>query len=83
MPRKDHEQLDVYEMERIVAQALLELADDPEQKPITFSLLVKRSDLPKHRVREVVDAWELRTVSGEEYLLTPALLERVRSVLKF
>jgi hypothetical protein len=81
MHRKDHDQLDIHEMERLVARALLELVDDPAQPPITFKLLVTRSELPKHRVREVIEEWGLRTVSGDEYLLSPAMVERVRSVL--
>lgn len=80
MQRKDHEQLDIHEMERMVAQALLGLIDDPRQPPITFKLLVSRSGLPKHRVREVVEDWQLRAVSGDEYLLTPAMVERVRTL---
>ncbi len=80
MPRKDHEQLDIHEMERMVAQAMLGLIDDPDQPPITFKLLVSRAGLPKHRVREVVEDWQLRPVSGDEYLLTPAVVERVREL---
>jgi hypothetical protein len=66
-------------MERMVARATLELIDDPGQPTVTFSRLVKLTGLPKHRVREVIDEWGWRTVSGDEFLLTPTLVERVRA----
>ncbi|MFT3923336.1 MAG: hypothetical protein QM778_12450 [Myxococcales bacterium] len=78
MPRRDHEQLDIYEMERLVARAVVDLIDDPRAPAITFKGLVARTELPKHRVREVIDEWQLRTVSGDEYLLTPELVEHIR-----
>jgi hypothetical protein len=80
MQRKDYEQLDVQEMERMVARAALELVDDPERPAVTFARLVKLAGLPKHRVREVIEEWGLRAVSGDEFLLTPTLVERLRGL---
>jgi hypothetical protein len=82
MKRDEYEQLDVFEVERILATTLIDLIDDPhEQHIITLALLTSRSGLPKRRVRELTEEWELRTMSGDEYMLTPELVERVRELL--
>gem|GEM_PF-5549181 len=78
MAHKDDEQLDVEEMERMVARAVIDLLDAPGAQPVTFRDLVRRTGLPKHRVREVVEEWQLRTLSGDEYLFTPESLEPIR-----
>jgi hypothetical protein len=80
MKRDDYEQLDIFEMERLVAGALV---DDPhEQHAITLSLLATRSGLPKRRVREITEELGMQTISSDEYLLTPEIVERVREVLE-
>lgn len=82
MSSKEHEQLDVYEMERMVAQALVDLVDAPgEQHRITARLLAARTKLPLYRVREVTDAWNLQTLSGDALWLGPDSLEHARQVL--
>lgn len=51
MNRQEYEQLDIHEMERRVAAALIDLVDDPKQQHrITLKLLATRSKLPLHRV---------------------------------
>jgi len=81
MNRKEYEQLDVHEIERMVARALLELVDDAhERQRITIKLLAARSKLPLHRVREVTDAWNLQALSGDELWLIPGTVERARAL---
>jgi hypothetical protein len=81
MKNREHEQLDIHEMERRVASALIELVDDPKDRHrITAKLLAVRSKLPLHRVREVTDAWNLQTLSGDEYWLGPGSVERAREL---
>jgi hypothetical protein len=82
MSTREHEQLDVYEMEHMVAQALIELVDAPgEQRGISARTLSARTKLPLHRVREVTDDWNLQTISGDTFWLGPESLERARKVL--
>jgi hypothetical protein len=77
-----HEELDIHEMERMVAAALIELVDDPRvHHRITPKLLALRSKLPLRRVREVTDEWNLQTLSGDEYWLGPDAIERARARL--
>jgi hypothetical protein len=81
MTEREHEQLDIHEMERRVAAALIELVDDPnERHRITPRLLAARSKLPLRRVREVTDDWNLQTISGDEYWLGPGSVERARAL---
>jgi hypothetical protein len=82
MSAKQHEQLDVYEMERMVAEALIALVDGPgAQQPISARLLATRTKLPLYRVREVTDAWDLQTLSGDAFWLGPESLARARKLL--
>lgn len=82
MNAKSHEELDVQEMERMVARALMALLNAPgEPRSITLKALIEGTGLPKRRVREVVDGWGLRTVSGDAYLLTPHVMEQVEALL--
>jgi hypothetical protein len=82
MSTKEHEQLDIHEMEHMVAQALIELVDAPGEQPgISARLLAARTKLPLHRVREVTDEWNLQTLSGDAFWLGPESLERARRVL--
>jgi len=77
----EHEQLDVNEMERMVAGALIALVDDRrEQHRITLRLLSARTHLPLHRVREITEAWQLRTESGDSLFLAPDALEHARQL---
>jgi hypothetical protein len=63
MDGRGHEQLDIHEMERRVAAALIELVDDPrERHRITPKLLAARSKLPLRQVREVRRQWTLRVI---------------------
>ena len=79
---REHEQLDIDEMERRVARALVDLVDAPgERQAITARLLAERSRLPLRRVREITDAWELRTLSGEELWLGSGTAARIRARL--
>ena len=79
MQSREHEHLDIDEMERRVALALLELVDDArERQRITPKLLAARTRLPIRRIREVTDAWNLQTLSGDEYWLGPGSVEHVR-----
>jgi hypothetical protein len=81
MNRREYEQLDIHEMERRVARALIELVDDPhERHRITLKLLAARSDLPLRRVREVTDAWHLQALSGDELWLVPGSVEAARKL---
>ena len=81
MDGREHEQLDIHEMERRVAVALIELVDDPrERHRITPRLLATRSNLPVRRVREVTDDWNLQTLSGDEYWLAPGSVEHARAL---
>jgi hypothetical protein len=81
MTDREHEQLDIHEMERRVAAALIELVDDPQKHHrITPRLLAARSKLPLKRVREVTDDWNLQTISGDEYWLGPGSVERARAL---
>jgi hypothetical protein len=76
---REHEQLDVDEMERMVARALVALVDQGrDQQPVSARLLAQRTKLPLHRVREVTDGWQLRTLSGDAFFLAPDVLERAR-----
>jgi hypothetical protein len=75
-----YEQLDIHEMERRVAVALVELVDDPHQHHrVTPRLLAARSKLPLRRVREVTNEWNLQTLSGDEYWLSPDSMEQARA----
>ena len=79
----EHEHLDIDEMERRVARALLALVDAPgERQAITAKLLASRSQLPLRRVREITDAWELRTLSGDELWLGSGSVARIRARLE-
>jgi hypothetical protein len=79
MNGREHEQLDIHEMERRVAVALIELVDDPhEHHRITPKLLAARCKLPLRRVREVTEEWNLQTLSGDEYWLGPDPMQRAR-----
>jgi hypothetical protein len=75
-----HEQLDIHEIERMVARALIEFVDDAnERQRITAKRLAERTGLPLRRVREVTDAWNLQTLSGDELWLGPGSVERARA----
>jgi len=81
MKDREHEGLDIQEMERRVAVALIELVDGPgERQPITLKVLAARTNLPRHRVREITDEWNLQTVSGDEFWLRSGSLERARAL---
>jgi hypothetical protein len=81
--RREHEQLDIDEMERRVARALLAVVDAPgERQAISAKLLAQRTQLPLRRVREITDAWELRTLSGDELWLGSGSVGRVRARLE-
>jgi hypothetical protein len=83
MSSREHEHLDIYEMERMVARALIALVDDREtHHRITPKLLASRSGLPLRRVREVTNEWNLQTLSGDEYWLGPGSVDRVRELLQ-
>ena len=80
---REHEQLDVDEMERRVARALLAIVDAPgERQAITPKLLAERCQLPLRRVREITEAWELRTLSGDELWLGTGSMARIRARLE-
>lgn len=80
MNSREHEQLDIYEMERMVAVALIALIDDArEQHRITPKLLAQRTGLPLRRVREVTDEWNLQMISGDEYRFHPGSVEQIRA----
>lgn len=80
MSDREHEQLDIDEMELRVALALIALVDDPhEQHRITPKLLAARSKLPLRRVREVAEAWNLQTLSGDEYWFGSGTLQHARA----
>lgn len=71
--------LDIDEMERRVAQALVDLIDDSrEQHKITIKLLSERSKLSPRRVREITNEWQLRTISGDELFLAPGTVDHAR-----
>ena len=81
MKDKEHEGLDIHEMERRVAVALIELVDGPgERQPVTLKLLSSRTNLPPRLVREIMDEWNLQTVSGDAYWLRSGSLERARAL---
>jgi hypothetical protein len=81
MNRQEYEQLDIHQMERMVARALLALVDDSrEHQRITLKRLATRTQLPLHRVREVTDAWNLQALSGDELWLIPGTVERARAL---
>jgi hypothetical protein len=81
MNRQEYEQLDIHEMERRVAAALIDLVDDPKQQHrITLKLLATRSKLPLRRVREVTDTWNLQALSGDELWLGPGSVEAARGL---
>ena len=81
-PNYEHEQLDIDEMERRVARALLELVDaSGERRAITARLLATRTQLPLRRVREITDAGELRTLSGDELWLGSGSVTHIRARL--
>lgn len=80
---REHEQLDIDEMERRVAHALLAAVDAPgERQAITAKLLAERSGLPLRRVREITDAWGLRTLSGDELWLGSGSVAHIRTRLE-
>ena len=80
---REHEQLDIDEIERRVARALLAIVDAPgDRQPITAKLLAERTQLPVRRVREITEAWELRTLSGEELWLGSGSVTRIRARLE-
>jgi hypothetical protein len=82
MNRQDYEQLDIQEMERMVARALVHLVDDPhERHRITLKRLAAQTKLPLRRVREVTDAWNLHALSGDELWLGPGSVEAARTLL--
>lgn len=71
--------LDIDEIERRVAQALVDLVDGPGEQPkITIKLLAARSKLSLRRVREVTNEWQLRTISGDELFLAPGTVDHAR-----
>jgi hypothetical protein len=79
--RDEHKHLDIHEMERRVAAALVKLVDDPgERQRITPRLLARLTNLPLHRVREVTDGWNLQTLSGDEYWLGPGSVAHAREL---
>lgn len=81
MKDREHESLNIHEVERRVAVALIEIVDSPgDHQPITLTLLAARSKLPRRRVREVTDEWNLQTPSGDTYLLSSGSMARVRAV---
>lgn len=81
MKDREYESLDIHEMERRVAVALIELVDAPgERQRITPKLLSARTNLPLRRVREITDDWNLQTLSGDEYSLRAGSLERARAL---
>ncbi len=80
MSSREHEALDIYEMERMVARALVELVDDRARPSISVKTLASRTGLPARRVREVTDAWNLRTLSGDELYLTPDAMDKAREL---
>jgi hypothetical protein len=81
MKDREHEGLDIHEMERRVAGALIELVDGPgERQRITLKLLAARTNLPQRCVREIMDEWNLQTLSGDEYWLRSGSLERARAL---
>lgn len=81
MKDREHESLDIHEMERRVAAALVEIVDGPgEPQPVTLTLLAARSKLPRRRVREITDEWNLQTPSGDTYLLSSGSMARVRAL---
>jgi hypothetical protein len=81
MKDREHEGLDIHEMERRVAVALIELVDGPgERQRITPKLLSARTNLPQRRVREITDEWNLQTLSGDVYWLRSGSLERARAL---
>jgi hypothetical protein len=81
MSSSQDEFLDIHEMERRVARALVALVDDRDtQHRITPKLLASRSGLSVRRVREVTNDWNLQTLSGDEYWLHPVLMEQVRAL---
>lgn len=78
---RQHEQLDVNELERLLARTLVALVDAPrEQLRISARLLAETSGIPLRRVREVLDEWQLQTVTGDALFLTPDVLEQVRAL---
>ncbi len=81
MKDREYEGLDIHEMERRVAAALIELVDAPgERRRITPKLLSARTNLPQRCVREITDEWNLQTLSGDEYWLRSGSLERARAL---
>jgi hypothetical protein len=76
--KRAHEELDIHEMERMVARALVELVDAPQRQRITAKVLAQRTGLPLRRVREVAEAWDLQTISGDEYSLGSGSVQRAR-----
>lgn len=83
MTNREPEALDIHQMERMVAQALVDLVDDRSTRhSITVKALAARSGLPVRRVREVTDAWNLRTLSGEELFLAPGSVDRARDIVE-
>lgn len=80
---REHEQLDIDEMERRVARALLDAVDAPgERQRISAKFLAESTQLPLRRVREITDAWELRTLSGDELWLGSGAVARIRARLE-
>jgi hypothetical protein len=78
---REHELLDVHEMERMVARALVELIEDrTTAHHISARVLAARTKLPLRRVREVVALWELRTVSGDALCLTAEAVAHARTL---
>lgn len=83
MANREHESLDIHEIERKVAQALVDLVDDRRgRQVVTVKLLASRAGLPVRRVREVTDSWNLRTLSGEELFLAPGSVDRARDLVE-
>lgn len=78
---RKQEPLDIHEMERRIAQAIVDLVDDAAtQHRITLALLAARTKLSARRIREVTDEWNLQTLSGDEYWFALGMLDRIREV---
>jgi len=78
---RERDQLDVFEIERMVARALVTLVEDRRaQHHISAKVLAEYTQLPLRRVREVIALWELRTVSGDALYLTAQSIEHARKL---
>lgn len=73
------EEPDIDEVERRVAQALVDMVDDArEPQRITIKSLAQRGDVSIRQVREIVREWQLQTITGDELFLAPGSVDHAR-----